>query len=135
MSSVREPIRDHRDLISLPGDLAGRLYAFRRRVWLIKIIEAICGAIVGVLVGYLLLFTIDRLAETPVGVRYALLTVAVVASAAVPVAFHRWIWRHRGLDQVARLVSRRFPGIGDQLLGIIELVRDAGSTTAVGINR
>jgi hypothetical protein len=30
------------------------------------------------------------------------------------------------------LISRRFPGIGDQLLGIIELVRSAESPTGLG---
>jgi uncharacterized low-complexity protein len=42
---------------------------------------------------------------------------------------HRWVWNHRGLDQLARLIGRRFPAIGDQLLGIIEIVR---SETAPG---
>ncbi|MFN7814438.1 MAG: hypothetical protein ACK5SI_17485, partial [Planctomycetia bacterium] len=31
---------------------------------------------------------------------------------------------HRRLDQVARLIARRFPSMGDQLLGIIEIVRE-----------
>ena len=37
---------------------------------------------------------------------------------------HRWIWRNRRLEQLARLLTRKHPGVGDQLLGIIELVRN-----------
>jgi len=135
MSTAGKPIRSGQESLGLPADLERRLYAFRGRVWLIKIVEAICGAVVGVLLGYLLLFVLDRLTDTPVWLRYLLCALAVAACGLVPVAFHRWIWNHRGLDQVARLVGRRFPGIGDQLLGIIELVRDWGSAEAAGTNR
>ncbi len=135
MSSASDAGRGGAAGIQLPNDLSERLYAFRGRVWLVKIVEAVCAAIVGVLAGYLLLFLVDRLIETPSWLRYALFAVAVVACGLVPVAFHRWIWRHRGLDQVARLVGRRFPGLGDQLLGIIELVRDQGRAEATGTNR
>jgi hypothetical protein len=37
---------------------------------------------------------------------------------------HRWVWRNRRLEQLARLLSRKHPHVGDQLLGIIELVRN-----------
>ena len=135
MSTAGEPMRGGRESLRLPADLERRLYAFRGRVWLIKIIEAVCGAVVGVLLGYLALFVLDRLTDTPTWLRCILCGLAVAACGLVPLAFHRWIWSHRGLDQVARLVGRRFPGIGDQLLGIIELVRDWGSATAAGTNR
>jgi len=118
--------------ITLPASLQRRLYDFRGRVWRIKLLEAISGALFGVLVGYLAVFAIDRLTETPAWVRLAAFLVAVAACAAIPVTFHRWIWSQRGLEQVARLISRRFPGIGDQLLGIIELVRSAESPTGLG---
>ncbi len=39
----------------------------------------------------------------------------------VPWAMHRWVWRHRRMDQLARLLRVREPNIGDQLLGVIEL--------------
>jgi len=118
--------------IALPAGLRRRLYDFRGRVWRIKLLEAISGALFGVLVGYLAVFAIDRLTETPTWVRLAAFLVAVGGCAAIPVTFHRWIWSQRGLEQVARLISRRFPGIGDQLLGIIELVRSAESPTGLG---
>ena len=121
--------------IRLPDDLAGRLLRFRSRVWLIKIVEGVCAAVVGVLAAYLLLFVVDRLTDTPAWLRWALFVAALVACGLAPVAFHRWVWRHRGLDQVARLLGRRFPGFGDQLLGIIELVRDQGRADGAGGHR
>jgi hypothetical protein len=98
------------------------MFEFRRRVWAIKLIEAGCGAAFGVLVAYLVTFILDRVWDTPVGVRTGIFASALVGCAIVPVALHRWIWRQRRLEQLARLLSRTYPSIGDQLLGIIELV-------------
>ncbi len=110
--------------LELPGSLETQLYEYRRRVWIIKSIEAACGATFGVLVSYLTLFVLDRLIDTPDWVRAAIFNVAVAACAVIPVYLHRWIWRHRQLGQLARLLSRRYPSLGDQLLGVIELVRN-----------
>jgi len=123
--------------IVLPADLERRLHAFRRLVWRIKTVEAVCGAVFGFLLGYLLVFALDRVMETPQWLRLAVLAAAVAACAVVPLAFHRWIWNHRGLDQVARLIARRFPSMGDQLLGIIEIVREfsAGGGGEAGRSR
>ncbi|NBW86177.1 MAG: hypothetical protein EBR23_04945, partial [Planctomycetia bacterium] len=118
--------------LALPRELQQRLVAFRGLVGRIKLAEATCGAACGVLVGYLLVFAIDRLGEPPRFVRLATFLAAVAACAVVPLAFRRWIWRQRALEQVARLVARRFPSIGDQLLGIIEIVRTG---TAEGRSR
>ena len=40
----------------------------------------------------------------------------------LPRALYRWVWLNRHLEQLARLLTRKHPHIGDQLLGIIELV-------------
>ena len=42
----------------------------------------------------------------------------------MPLFLHRWVWRFRRLDQLARLLSRKMPRLGDQLLGIIELAEN-----------
>jgi hypothetical protein len=133
------PSATERDL-ALPEDLERRLYDFRSLVWRIKLVEALCGAACGVLVGYLIVFGLDRVTETPWWVRTAAFAAAVAACAAIPVAFHRWVWSHRALDQLARLIAKRFPSMGDQLLGIIEIVRSAagsrdGAVGAVGSRR
>ena len=109
--------------LQLPESLQTQLHEFRRRVWTIKSIEAACGALFGVVVSYLAIFGLDRVMETPGSVRLAVFLVAVGGCAFVPVYLHRWIWCHRRFEQLARLVSRKLPLIGDQLLGIIELVR------------
>jgi hypothetical protein len=97
------------------------MFAFRRRVWAIKLMEAGCGAAFGVLLAYLATFLLDRVWDTPGSVRTAIFVSALVGCALVPLALHRWIWRQRRLEQLARLLSRTHPSIGDQLLGIIEL--------------
>ncbi len=116
--------------LALPESLRRQLDAFRRVVWTVKAIEAVCGAVFGVLVAWLLLFLLDRISDTSSLVRWILFAAAVASCAAIPVAFHRWIWSHRGLDSLARLIARRFPSLGDQLLGIVEIVRNHGDQQA-----
>jgi uncharacterized low-complexity protein len=124
MSMATTGARTTAGAITLPADLERRLHVFRRLVWRIKTIEAVCGAVCGFLLGYLLVFGLDRVMETPQWLRLAVFAAAVAACTVVPLAVHRWIWGHRALDQVARLIAKRFPSMGDQLLGIIEIVRE-----------
>lgn len=109
--------------LELPEALQTQLHKFRRSVWLIKSIEAICGALFGVIVSYMAVFGLDRMIDTPTSARLAIFLVAVLGCATVPIYLHRWIWQHRRFEQLARLVSRKLPLVGDPLLGIIELVR------------
>ena len=113
--------------IALPPDLVRRLGAFRRRVRRIKLFEAACAALGGVAVGFLTLFLLDRVSDTSAWVRGLLFAAAIVACGAIPWAWHRWVWRQRSLEQVARLIERRFPAVGDELRGIIEIVRGGGA--------
>src|SRR5689334_20390032 len=108
--------------LTLPESLRTQMFAFRRRVWAVKLTEAGCGAAFGVLIAYLATFLLDRVWDTPADVRLGIFAAALVGCALVPLALHRWIWRQRRLEQLARLLRRTHPGIGDQLLGIIELV-------------
>ena len=116
----------------LPAALEARLRAFRHLVWRTKLVEAGCAAAAGVLLGFLTVFASDRLTETPAWVRWVVFAAAVVGCAAVPLAFRRWIWRHRSFEQLARLVARRFPGFGDELLGIVEISREAAAGRSLG---
>jgi hypothetical protein len=109
--------------LKLPTSLEAQLHEFRRRVWTIKSIEAAGGAICGVVLGYLAVYALDRVVDTPAAVRLAIFLLALVGCAVAPLYLHKWIWRQRTLDQLAKLLSRRYPSIGDQMLGIIELVR------------
>jgi hypothetical protein len=112
------------DRLQLPETLQTQLYDFRKLVWTIKMIEAVCGAVAGVLLAFLVLFVLDRLGETPTWARFSLFAATVGSCAFVPLALHRWVWRNRRLEQLARLLTRKHPHVGDQLLGIIELVRN-----------
>ncbi|HJT33506.1 MAG TPA: proline-rich domain-containing protein [Pirellulales bacterium] len=110
--------------LKLPDTLRDQLLAFRRRVWSSKSAEALAVAAFGLLMAYLAVFTLDRLVDTPAGVRGALLTAAIAIAGIVPLYAYRWIWRRHRLPQLARLLTHKHPQIGDQLLGIIELVTD-----------
>jgi hypothetical protein len=118
--------------IALPADLRRRLGAFRSLVWRVKLLEAACGAACGILLGFLVVFVADRFGETPRGVRVAVLALTALAVGWLPVAVHRWIWSQRTVTQLARLVARRFPGLGDQLLGIIDILRSDAADPGSG---
>src|SRR5882724_5370048 len=79
--------------LALPESLRTQMFAFRRRVWAVKLIEACCGAAFGVLVAYLATFLLDRVWDTPANVRWGIFVAAVVSCTLVPLALHRWIWR------------------------------------------
>ena len=108
--------------LTLPESLQTQLLDFRRRVWTIKLVEAVCGAVIGILIAFLATFALDRVFDTPWEVRLGIFVAAMVGCGLIPLALHRWIWRQRKLEQLARLLSRKHPSVGDQLLGIIELV-------------
>ncbi len=108
--------------LQLPESLQTQLLDFRRRVWTIKLVEAVCGAVIGILIAFLATFVLDRVFDTPWEVRLGIFVAAMVGCGLIPLALHRWIWRQRKLEQLARLLSRKHPSVGDQLLGIIELI-------------
>ncbi len=116
---------------TLPPDLEAKLADFRRRVWIIKLAEGILAALFGLALSYLAVFVLDRFFETPAcWLRFCILLAgAATLGLGLPLKWHRWVWRQRRLEDVARLLRHTFPRLGDQLLGIVELVRlDEGSS-------
>ena len=109
------------ELLKVPDSLKKQLSDFRGRVWLTKMAEAIALAVAAVLIGFLVVFAVDRFWDTPQSMRTAIFFATVAICMVVPWALHRWVWRNRRLDQLARLLRKREPNIGDQLLGVIEL--------------
>ena len=108
----------------LPPILEAKLSDFRRRVWIVKLAEGLLAACFGIALSYVLVFVLDRFMETPSWLRGVLLASgAGVLGLGVPLKWHRWVWRQRGLEDAARLLRRKFPRLGDQLLGIVELAR------------
>jgi hypothetical protein len=110
--------------LKLPEALRRQLLDFRRRVWIIKMVEAACAAAFAVLAAYWLMFLLDRAFDTPPALRAVLFVAAFVGCLRIPAAVYRWIWQNRRLEQLAMLLARKHPAVGDQLLGIIELVRN-----------
>jgi hypothetical protein len=108
--------------IDLPVGMRTKLESFRRRLWFIKLAEGILAGLFGFLLSYLLVFSLDRLYDTPTWLRTLILLLGVLGLGIwFPLKWHRWVWSTRQLEQVARLLRRRFPRLGDQLLGIVEL--------------
>ena len=109
---------------TLPPDLEAKLAEFRRRVWIVKLAEGILAALFGIALSYLLVFVLDRFCETPVWARWCILIAGgATLGLGLPLKWHRWVWRQRRLEDSARLLRLTFPRLGDQLLGIVELVR------------
>ena len=108
--------------IPMPEALRQQLDAFRRKLWRTKIAEAVLAGIFGLLFSFLLVFALDRIWQTPGLLRLAILIGGTsLAAIFAPLWLHRWVWGHRRENQLARLIAKRFPGLGDRLLGVVEL--------------
>ncbi|MEN9535227.1 MAG: hypothetical protein RIR37_500 [Verrucomicrobiota bacterium] len=80
------------------------------------------AGLLGLLVSYLLVLVMDRVWPTPSWLRLLILIAGISLFAVfAPYWLHRWVWRQRRETQLARLIARRYPGLGDRLLGVIEL--------------
>lgn len=108
--------------VKLPDQLVRQLHSFRRRLRTVKMLEAACLAGIAVILSYLFLYLSDRLWETPSAVGWILFFTAVGGLAVfIPLWSFRWVWQRRKEAQLARLISRTDPALGDRLLGVIEL--------------
>ncbi len=112
------------DQLTVPQSLQSSLEQFKRRVWTTKMLEVVSLAVAALFATFLILFVLDRFVDTDVSVRWFALGATLSIFALIPVAFHRWVWCHRRLEQLAKLLRRRDPVIGDQLLGVIELAEN-----------
>ena len=118
--------------LQLPDKLRSKLETYQRTVWWVKLLEGIGAALFGLLVSYLVVFTLDRFIETSGWWRGGILLVGSLGLAIwFPLVCHKWIWKSRRLEQVARFLKIQHPRLGDYLLGIIELVNseDRGNTS------
>lgn len=116
--------------LPLPPVLSAKLSDFRRRVWWVKLAEGVGASIAGLAVSYGLVLVLDRFMETPAWLRAGLLVLgAAVPGIGLPLKWHRWVWRQRRLEDAARLLRWKFPRLGDQLLGIVELARHDDRST------
>lgn len=116
--------------LPLPPVLSSKLSDFRRRVWVVKLAEGVLAAVFGLAISYLLVLGLDRFMETPAWLRGILLVLgALVPGLGLPLKWHKWVWRQRRLEDAAKLLRWKFPRLGDQLLGIVELARQDSAAT------
>lgn len=107
---------------AMPESLSRQLADFRRHLWRTKVLEALAAGVIGLLVSFLLVFGLERVWPTPAVVRLLILAGGVSLFAVfAPYWLHRWVWKQRRETQLARLIAKRYPGLGDRLLGVIEL--------------
>jgi len=119
---MSDPVTPTAPTVAIPESLHRQLEEFRRHLWRVKVFEAFAAGVVGLLVSFLLVYGLDRIWVTPQLVRLGILICGTSLFAVfAPFWLHRWVWRHRREAQLARLIARRFPGLGDRLLGVIEL--------------
>lgn len=114
--------------VAIPESLRLQLVDFRRHLWRVKILEAMAAGMIGLLVSFLLVYGLDRIWQTPGWARLLILAGGVsLFGVFAPYWLHRWVWRQRRETQLARLIAKRYPGLGDRLLGVIELQNQEGS--------
>jgi hypothetical protein len=118
--------------LELPPGLRGRLEAFRKTTWRLKLAEALVAGCFGLLVSYAAVVVLDRFLETPVEAR-SLIFLAGFAGFGIglPLTWERWSWRMRGLEAAARLIRRKMPRFGDQLLGTVQLAGNTSGSPAL----
>ncbi|MEZ6121568.1 MAG: hypothetical protein R3C49_00175 [Planctomycetaceae bacterium] len=111
-------------VIQIPDVTRQRLTSFRDRVRRIKLAEGILAGLFGLAVSLLTVFVLDRFVDTPAAVRsLILLTGSLGFGLFFPLKCHRWLWGTRRMEQVAILLKQKYPALGDQLLGVVELSR------------
>ncbi len=127
-SDHRRATSNGHDELPIPPNLQRKLESFQHRLWSTKIAEGALAGLAGLGLSYLVIFGIDRVIDTPVWLRYTILALGFsVPCIGLPLRWHRWVRQQKSLEQVARLLRRSYPRLGDELLGIVELSQSSSS--------
>ncbi len=122
MNQTQEKTKSQKDTVGLPPRMQDALEQYRKRVWIIKLAEGTLAAIFGIMISYLVVFGLDRIFDTPTLLRVLILLTGMVGMVFfLPLKYYNWVWQHRNLEGVARLLQHKFPRFGDHVLGIVEL--------------
>lgn len=116
----------------IPAELHQQLADFRRHLWRSKLVEAALAGFFGLLFSFLLVFLLDRVMPTPGWLRLLILVAGTsLFTFFAPYWIHRWILKNRRENQLARMISHKFPRLGDRLLGVLELSDQQESETTL----
>ena len=119
------------DHVSLPSRMTDALKQYRKRVWAIKLAEGALAAIFGLVISYFAVFGLDRLVDTPAFLRGGILAIGMVGMVILfPLKYHNWVWQHRRLDGVAKLLRHKSPRLSDHVLAIVELARSGSDQSS-----
>ena len=125
MDRMQTKAQSENEAGNLPPRMKTALEQYQKRVWIIKLAEGVLAALFGILVSYIIVFSLDRVFDTPMFLRVFILAIGIVGMVfLLPLKYYNWVWKHRQLDGVARLLQQKFPRFGDHVLGIVELVRN-----------
>lgn len=117
--------------VGLPDRVRDALSHFRQRVWLVRSLELAFVAICLWFLGYLILFANERFWVLSSIWRAAILLLGSTGFlTGIIFGLPHLVWRTRHLEQIARLVSKRFPILGEELLSVIEMLRPSLSDGA-----
>ena len=131
MNQTQEKTRSQKDTVGLPPRMQDALEQYRKRVWIIKLAEGTLAAIFGIMISYLVVFGLDRMFDTPTLLRGLILLTGMVGMVFfLPLKYYNWVWRHRSLEGIARLLQHKFPRFGDHVLGIVELASNRSDQSA-----
>ena len=108
-----------RTKLELPPKMKSKLVKYQRRIWVVKLVEGLCAAALGLILSWIVVFLLDRFYDTTAFQRTVILLVGTIGLALwLPYVCHRWVWKSRRLEQVARMLKVNHPRLGDYLLGI-----------------
>ena len=125
MNQTQEKPRDsgqQQQKVNLPPRMKAALEQYQKRVWIIKLVEGTLAAIFGIMISYLIVFGLDRMFDTPTFLRVLILLTGMLGMVLfLPLKYYNWVWKHRQLEGIARLLQHKFPRFGNHVLGIVEL--------------
>ncbi len=92
--------------IKLPERLVKQLLELRRRLRIIKMMEAVCLTGIAIILCYILMYVSDRVWETPGVIGWLLFLGAIVGLVVIiPWWWTRWVWRRRTSAQLAKMIG------------------------------
>ncbi len=131
MNRTQTKRRTQKDAVNLPPRMKAALEQYQKTVWIIKLAEGTLAAIFGLMISYLVVFGLDRLFDTPALLRVLILITGMVGMVLfLPLKYYNWVWKHRQLEGIARLLQHKFPRFGDHVLGIVELASNRSDRSA-----